>query len=204
MLVRFSESLPESEMLVYGAPAVLKRIDQGRAHFTIIDNQGILTLKELIELGGIRSAHVGQWHSPITVTPAACGMTIIQHEFLGHAGHPEFTVTTFGNTTISEDRGIWAGYAEWSNRKIETENVEIARLAHVAHGPFSFHVAATKHIFPNCELASAAMLRRGGDIIEPLIEVKNGLITIPPGTGNCYTVSEPKLKQYELRKQSFL
>jgi len=42
------------------------------------------------------------------------------------------------------------------------------------------------------------------DIIEPLIEVKNGLITIPPGTGNCYTVSEPKLKQYELRKQSFL
>lgn len=41
------------------------------------------------------------------------------------------------------------------------------------------------------------------DIIEPLIEVKDGLITIPPGAGNCHTVSESKIKKFEVRKESF-
>jgi O-succinylbenzoate synthase len=41
------------------------------------------------------------------------------------------------------------------------------------------------------------------DIINPLLEVQNGLIALPEGIGNCYTVDSQKVHQYEVRVESF-
>jgi O-succinylbenzoate synthase len=41
------------------------------------------------------------------------------------------------------------------------------------------------------------------DIIDPLIEVTNGEIIIPPGSGNSYQVNHQKLQQYKVREESF-
>lgn len=41
------------------------------------------------------------------------------------------------------------------------------------------------------------------DIINPLLEVKNGLITLPEGIGNCYNIDSQKVQQYKVRGESF-
>jgi len=41
------------------------------------------------------------------------------------------------------------------------------------------------------------------DIIEPLIEVVDGLIHIPVGAGNCYNVNQSVMKRYRLREMVF-
>ncbi|MDP2884430.1 MAG: o-succinylbenzoate synthase [Ignavibacteria bacterium] len=41
------------------------------------------------------------------------------------------------------------------------------------------------------------------DIIDPLLEVQNGLITLPEGIGNSYNVDSRKVQQYKVREESF-
>ncbi len=41
------------------------------------------------------------------------------------------------------------------------------------------------------------------DIVDPLIEVRNGMITIPPGIGNCYQANKTKLRKYLVREETF-
>ena len=41
------------------------------------------------------------------------------------------------------------------------------------------------------------------DIVEPLIEVHDGTITIPQGTGNCYQLNRTKLRKYLVREETF-
>jgi O-succinylbenzoate synthase len=42
------------------------------------------------------------------------------------------------------------------------------------------------------------------DIIDPAIIVTDGLITIPDGTGNCYTVNEEALKKFTVREEQIV
>ena len=41
------------------------------------------------------------------------------------------------------------------------------------------------------------------DIIDPLIEVHNGYITLPAGVGNCYKVNDGTVRRYKVREESF-
>ena len=41
------------------------------------------------------------------------------------------------------------------------------------------------------------------DIVDPLIEVHNGTIAIPEGTGNCYQLNKQKLQKYLAREEMF-
>ena len=41
------------------------------------------------------------------------------------------------------------------------------------------------------------------DIVEPLIEVHDGTITIPEGTGNCYQLNRTKVRKYLVREETF-
>ena len=41
------------------------------------------------------------------------------------------------------------------------------------------------------------------DIINPLLEVQNGMITIPEGIGNGYNVDSRKVQRYKIREESF-
>ena len=41
------------------------------------------------------------------------------------------------------------------------------------------------------------------DIISPVLEVKDGIITVPDGVGNCYAVDFPNVQKYKVREQSF-
>jgi len=41
------------------------------------------------------------------------------------------------------------------------------------------------------------------DIISPVLEVKDGLITLPDGVGNCYGVDYRNVQKYKVREQSF-
>lgn len=41
------------------------------------------------------------------------------------------------------------------------------------------------------------------DIVEPLIEVHDGTITIPQGTGNCFHLNRRKLRNYLVREETF-
>ncbi len=41
------------------------------------------------------------------------------------------------------------------------------------------------------------------DIVEPLIEVRNGTITIPEGIGNCYQLNQNKVRKYLVREEIF-
>lgn len=41
------------------------------------------------------------------------------------------------------------------------------------------------------------------DIIEPLLEVRNGMISVPESTGNGYRVDPRKVQQYKVREKSF-
>lgn len=41
------------------------------------------------------------------------------------------------------------------------------------------------------------------DIVDPLIEVKNGMIEIPSGVGNCYRLNETVVKKYKIREEVF-
>lgn len=41
------------------------------------------------------------------------------------------------------------------------------------------------------------------DIVEPLIEVHDGTITIPQGTGNCFHLNRRKLRNYLVREEIF-
>ncbi|MEO8167132.1 MAG: o-succinylbenzoate synthase [bacterium] len=41
------------------------------------------------------------------------------------------------------------------------------------------------------------------DIVEPLIEVHDGTISIPDGTGNCYQLNKTKVRKYLVREEMF-
>lgn len=41
------------------------------------------------------------------------------------------------------------------------------------------------------------------DVIDPFIEVRNGMIDIPQGIGNCYRLDERKVRKYKLREEKF-
>ena len=41
------------------------------------------------------------------------------------------------------------------------------------------------------------------DIINPLLEVHEGMITLPAGAGNCYSVDARKVEQYKVREERF-
>ncbi len=41
------------------------------------------------------------------------------------------------------------------------------------------------------------------DIVDPLIEVRDGRITIPSGIGNCFQLNQTKLRKYLVREETF-
>lgn len=41
------------------------------------------------------------------------------------------------------------------------------------------------------------------DIIEPLLEVREGMITLPSGSGNAYRIDSRKVRKYKIREESF-
>lgn len=119
-----------------------------------------MTLRQLIEAGGVRSTHVGQWNRPFSLVPAVCGMPIHLHEFKQTSAD----VSVFRTRRISNDSvERWGGYLEWSERSLgEGVDPALQALADRAASPFSFHVHATRARFPNCSLASAYFLRKIG------------------------------------------
>ena len=131
-----------------------------------------LTLRQLIERGGVRSTHVGQWTRPYALVPAACGMPVLLHEFKERADD----VCVFGEEVVSEDRDVWGPYARWSGR--DRVNGEFRRIAERSASPFAFHLHATKQVFPNCTLASSHLLREVGE--ERLTQVLAAITTVQP------------------------
>ena len=67
--------------------------------------------------------------------------------------------------------------------------------------PLAALASLAKINFPTDVEASARWFR--DDIIEPWIEVKDGLITLPEKPGIGYAVSEAKLERYRIAKQEF-
>jgi O-succinylbenzoate synthase len=70
-------------------------------------------------------------------------------------------------------------------------------------GAQTLHLATLKNFtFPTDVEASARWFVE--DIIEPVIEVRDGTITIPAGTGNCYRLREDVMRKYFVREEQFV
>lgn len=131
-----------------------------------------ITFGQLMEMGGVRSAHPGNWTAPNTLVSAAMGMPIILHEFQEYAGDDGYDVTRFNDEKISLDGDIWGPYATWHTRVMGNGGYmhdDFRQIAEQASSPFSFHIAATKAIFPKCTLASSMILEKLGE--EKLLQV---------------------------------
>lgn len=135
--------------------------------FEIVDGRKQeLTFEQLLQLGGVRSAHPGNWTAPQTLVPAAMGMPIVLHEFQEKAGDGGYDVTRFNDEKISLDDDIWGPYATWHKRSIGNGGYlheDFRQIAEQSSSPFAFHVAATKAIFPQCTLASSMILQKLGE-----------------------------------------
>lgn len=130
--------------------------------FKIIDGaQEKLTLAELVSRGCIRSPHVGQWSRPYALVPAMAGMKILLHEFRQQS----YDVVVFRDRKISASPlEIWGGYCRWYERDLGPDvPPTLQAIANQAASPFAFHIHATKHLFPNCSLASTFIIDRLGE-----------------------------------------
>jgi len=169
-----------------------------RYDFEIVDGrQQQLTLERLIQMGGVRSAHPGNWTAPQTLVPAAIGMPIILHEFQERAGDQGYDITRFNKEVISFDADIWGPYASWHQRIMGNGGFmhqDFRQIAERASSPFSFHVAATKAIFPNCTLASTMILQKlGKKKLMRLLQV-----TAEKDTERFYRLIDEKGKTHKL------
>jgi len=120
--------------------------------------QAKMTLEEFIARGGIRSAHAGQWNRPFTIIPAACGVPVILHEFK----QTNEDIRNFLDQSITDQSHyVWGPYCNWSR---EGRSIVGAlaprwkRLVAESASPFTFHMQATKELFPNCVVASRFLL----------------------------------------------
>jgi hypothetical protein len=132
-------------------------------------------------VGGVRSAHPGNWTAPQTLVPAAMGMPVILHEFQERAGDDGYDVTMFNDEKISQDDNIWGPYATWHTRVMGNGGYmhdDFRQIAESASSPFSFHIAATKAIFPQCTLASTMILEKLGE--EKLLQVLGAIAKQDP------------------------
>ena len=131
-------------------------------NFSVIDGSADrLTLHDLLELGCIRSTHVGQWNKPYAIIPAVAGMPVLLHEFKKTSED----ISEFCGLHIGKDaHNIWGGYVTWNGAKDKLlENKEFGDIACCTSSPFSFHLHATRKRFPNCTLASTFLLRSLGE-----------------------------------------
>ena len=136
-------------------------IDENRKaeyNFEVIDGSGA-TFSQILKKGAVRSVHPGTWKQYVTVVPAASGMKIILHEFEKKADGKN-DVTMFGNQRISDDRDIWGPYATWRSDVSQVDFGKFEDVFRKSSSPFAFHIAATRKVFPNCELASSFLLRK--------------------------------------------
>jgi O-succinylbenzoate synthase len=70
-------------------------------------------------------------------------------------------------------------------------------------GAQTLHLGTLKNFaFPTDVEASARWFVE--DIIDPVIEVHDGTITIPAGTGNCYRLREDMMSKYSVREEQFV
>ena len=132
--------------------------------FVVVDgSQKQLTLHDFIQLGGVRSTHVGQWNRPYAIVPAACGVRVLLHEFK----EQNTEIRTFLNTELTSRRPeIWGPYCEWApdaQKKLAKIGGEFGTIAQQSRSPFTFHVHATRLRFPNCTLASSFFLNHFGE-----------------------------------------
>ena len=131
-------------------------------NFEVCDGAGC-AYAEALEKGIVRSAHLGTWKHGVTLVPAASGIPVFLHEFEERAdGKGKNDLTVFGDQEISPDKNIWGPYARWSKNVGSVDFGKFSDIAKVASSPFAFHVAATRKVFPNCELNSAFILRKLG------------------------------------------
>lgn len=117
--------------------------------------------------------HVGEWGSRTRLLPAAAGIPALLHEYRGNGADPNSHVGSFAGTEISGDRDVWGPYMSWAQHPADGD---FAELAQRASSPFSFHVAATKRLFPEATLSSTAFLEHFGadgfrELLETLLEV---------------------------------
>lgn len=137
-------------------------IDEARKlnlDFEVCDGAGQI-LEQVLKKGIIRSAHIGQWDGGTTIVPAAFGIPILLHEFEKRAdGKGRNNITIFRDQKISDDKDIWGPCAKWSRNINEVYFGEFSSIAKLASSPFNFHVAATRQVFPNCELGSSFILK---------------------------------------------
>ena len=131
-------------------------------YFNVIDGmyQPKITLKELIGSGCTRSTHVGNWHQRhSTLIPAICGMSLTLHEFKDGGGD----ICSFNGVSISNDVKKWGPYCSWNEVVRHSDQLGLWKhLALRSASPFSFHVHATRMLFPNSQLDSHFILEEIG------------------------------------------
>lgn len=112
----------------------------------------------------IRTTHVGSWHGANPEEVARTGRKVLMHEFMERAYNEGHSVCHCVGVRISDDENLWPGSARWSSRTLpESLNHGLPGIALRAASPFAFHVAATKVMFPQVELASAFLFRSLGE-----------------------------------------
>jgi hypothetical protein len=127
-------------------------------NFEVIDGSGA-TFSQILNKGAVRSVHPGTWKQYVTVVPAASGMKVILHEFEKRADGKN-DVTIFDDKRISNDRDVWGPYASWGSGIRQVDFGKFEDVFRESSSPFAFHIAATRKVFPNCELASSFLLRK--------------------------------------------
>lgn len=130
------------------------------------------TYAQALERGIVRSAHLGTWKHGVTVVPAASGIPVFMHEFEERAdGKGKNDLTVFGDQEISSDKEVWGPYARWNKDVGNVDFGPFADIAQEASSPFAFHVAATRRVFPNCQLGSAFLVEKLGDKLPTAVEL---------------------------------
>ena len=155
----------------------LRRAEQEEIRFKVVDGKNHPTrIGDLVGLDCTRSTHVGDWggrHS--TLVAAFCGMRLVLHELKAEGKE----VCLFRGVNIGEDVGLWGPYCKWNEIVRHSDGLDKWRsLAIEAASPFSFHVHATRSLFPDSELFSSLLLKKIGQ--EKLREVLNRMIAHDP------------------------
>lgn len=136
------------------------------------------TIGQLIERGCRRSTHVGEWslrHS--TIIPAIAGMPMTIHEFKSNGGDD---ICKFNDLQIGLNPGIWGPYCPWNEAVRHSDNLGMWKdLALRSATPFSFHVHATRTLFPEIQLDSDLLLQSVG--VEKLRGVLELMVANQPG-----------------------
>ncbi len=130
-------------------------------YFEIIDGALEMprpTIGQLIERECRRGTHAGEWDKTrqSTIIAALVGMPMTLHEFKEKGGKD---ICSFKGLQIGANPGIWGVYCDWFESVRQSGELGMWQdLAKRCASPFTFHVHATRTIFPNARLDSDFLL----------------------------------------------